>query len=334
MEFIQKTIESAKSKKTKTLVFPESYDVRVIKAAKKITENKIAKVVLIGKCDEIKALAEKNNINMSGLEIVCFKNDNMAPGYVEDFVALRKTKGVDASLAFSMLSNPNNLHYAGMMLRSGFVDGCVAGAANSTGDVVRAAIQTVGLAPDIGLVSSALFLVTHAKHLGDEGVFLMADVAVNPNPDARQLAEIAVSSASTFESIIRKKAKVAMLSFSTKGSASHADVEKVKQATFLARGMSDSLIIDGELQFDSAVDPKSGSIKAPSSPVAGQANVLIFPDLDASNIGGKMPIVLYGAKPIGPLLQGLKKPFNDLSRSCSVDDIVSLAAMTCLQAEN
>lgn len=329
---MEKIINKAVYGQSKKIVFPESYDVRMLKAAEIINYRKIAKITLIGDADEIHRCAKVNDIDVSGCEIIKFDDDLNKNQYIKELVFLRKDKGLSLSQAHEVLSNPTNLHYAGMMLRSGYVDGCVAGAANTTGDVIRAGVQTVGLMPGVRLVSSAILIDTGLKDFGEEGVFLMADVAVNPNPDAQQLAGIAVSSAQTFESILEVPAKVAMLSFSTKGSAEHPDVQKVREATALAREISKDMIIDGELQIDPAVSQRSAGMKTPDSPLAGKANVLVFPDLDAGNIGSKIPQVLYGAKGIGPLLQGLRKPFNDLSRSCSVENIVGVTAMTCLQA--
>lgn len=332
MKFIDKIIDRAIYSNSKRIVFPESYDLRMLKAAEIVSNRSIAKVVLIGNGDELSRLAKVNDIELSGCEIINFDDDENKNQYIKEFVFIRKDKGLTSSQAYEVLSNSTNLHYAGMMLRSGYVDGCVAGAANTTGSVIRAGVQTVGLMPGVSLVSSAILIDTGLKDFGEEGVFLMADVAVNPNPNAQQLAGIAVSSAQTFESILEVPAKVAMLSFSTKGSAEHPDVQKVREATALAREILEDLIIDGELQIDPAVDQRSAGMKTPDSPLAGKANVLVFPDLDAGNIGSKIPQVLYGAKGIGPLLQGLRKPFNDLSRSCSVENIVGVTAMTCLQA--
>ncbi|APG26139.1 phosphate acyltransferase [Syntrophotalea acetylenica] len=329
---MEKIINKAICGPRKKIVFPESYDVRMLKAAEIITNRKIAKIILIGDAEEINMCAEINHIDISGCEIIKFRDDINKNQYLKEFVFLRKDKGITSSQAYEVLSNLTNLHYAGMMLQSGYVDGCVAGAANTTGDVIRAGVQTVGLMIGVSLVSSAILVDTGLKDFGEEGVFLMADVAVNPNPDAQQLAGIAVSSAQTFESILEVPARVAMLSFSTKGSAEHPDIQKVREATVLARDISKNMIIDGELQIDPAVCQRSAGMKTPDSPLAGKANVLVFPDLDAGNIGSKIPQVLYGAKGIGPLLQGLRKPFNDLSRSCSVETIVGVTAMTCLQA--
>lgn len=331
MDFIKDIIARAKAQKRK-LVFPEGYDVRVLAAAERVANDGVADVVLLGCPDTIAKLATDEGIDLTQVDIVDPQKDPRFDLLAEKFYEQRKEKGISLEDARHILSGESNLYYAGMLLKEGQVDGCVAGAANTTGDVIRAAIQTVGMSPGINRVSSSIFVVTAFENLGEKGVFLMADVAVNPDPDERDLAEIAVSSAQTYQAIMKKQPKVAMLSFSTKGSAEHPAVAKVREATMQAKILCPDLLIDGELQIDPAVDPKSASRKAPGSPVAGQANVLVFPDLGAANIGSKMPQVIGGAKPIGPLVQGVDKPFNDLSRSCKVDDIVVLAAMTSLQA--
>lgn len=331
MNFIDDIINKAKIRK-KRLVLPEGYDVRVLSAAERISQEGLAEIVILGCPELISEAAAREKLDLSRVMIVKPEQHAHFEELAASFYNLRKEKGISLEEARKTLSDEKNLYYAGMMLKAELVDGCVAGAANTTGDVIRAAIHTVGLKTGINRVSSSIFVVTDSEHLGEKGVFLMGDVAVNPDPDARCLAEIAISSAETYESVMGNQAKVAMLSFATKGSASHPAVDKVREATMLAKVISPDVTVDGELQIDPAVDPRSAARKAPDSPVAGQANVLVFPDLGAANIGSKMPQVIGGAKPIGPLVQGVAKPFNDLSRSCTVDDVVVLAAMTCLQA--
>jgi phosphate acetyltransferase len=231
------------------------------------------------------------------------------------------------------LTAKDNLYFAAMMVRKGDAGGAVAGADNTTGDVLRAAFQVIGTAPGMKTVSSVFLMVTKTPEFGENGVLCFADCAVNPNPDAQALAEIAVSTAASCKSFLGVDARVAMLSFSTKGSASHDDCDKVLKALSIARELAPELSIDGELQADAALIPKVGDKKAPGSTVAGKANTIIFPDLDAGNIGYKLVERLAGAEAVGPIIQGLAKPVNDLSRGCSVEDIVNVSAITAVQAQ-
>ena len=253
--------------------------------------------------------------------------------YVAELVELRKKKGLTPEQARELLTAEDNLYFASMMVRKGDAGGAVAGAFNTTGDVLRAAFQVIGTAPGMKTVSSVFLMVTKNPDFGENGILLFADCAVNPNPDAQALAEIAVSTASSCKSFLGVDARVAMLSFSTKGSAAHEDADKVLEALALAKQLDPQLQIDGELQADAALLPKVGEKKAPGSPVAGKANTLIFPDLDAGNIGYKLVERVAGAEAVGPIIQGLAKPVNDLSRGCSVEDIISVAAITAVQAQ-
>jgi phosphate acetyltransferase len=316
-----------------TVVLPEGYDDRMVQAAGRIVKEGLAKVVLLGNPDTLKKKAAELGASLDGVELLEPKDSPRLGAYVDELVALRKSKGLTAEEAKKLLTGADNLYYGAMMVRLGDAGGAVAGADNTTGDVLRAAFQVIGTAPGMKTVSSVFLMVTKTPEFGENGVICFADCAVNPNPDAQALAEIAVSTAGSCKSFLGVDARVAMLSFSTKGSAAHDDVDKVLKALEIAKGMAPDLQIDGELQADAALLPKVGAKKAPGSSVAGKANTLIFPDLDAGNIGYKLVERLAGAEAVGPIIQGLAKPVNDLSRGCSVEDIISVAAITAVQAQ-
>jgi phosphate acetyltransferase len=316
-----------------TVVLPESYDDRMIQAAELITKDGLAKVVLLGEVTALEAKAGELGVSLAGVELVDPKSAAQLDDYIAELVKLREKKGMTAEQARETLTGDDNLFFGAMMVRKSDAGGMVAGAFNTTGDVLRAAFQVVGTAPGMNTVSSVFLMVTKNPDFGENGVLCFADCAVNPNPNAQALAEIAVSTANSCKSFLGVDARVAMLSFSTKGSAKHEDCNKVLEALQIARELAPDLQIDGELQLDAALLSKVGDKKAPGSVVAGKANTLIFPDLDAGNIGYKLVERVAGAEAVGPIVQGLAKPVNDLSRGCSVDDIISVSAITAVQAQ-
>jgi len=321
-------IENAK-KHNKRIVFPESFEERTLKAADFLLSNGIAKTILLGNPDEIIKAGEKLSLkNIKNSTIIEINNFGRKNEYADTMVELRKSKGLTKEEALKLLDNP--LYFATMMIKKGDADGEVAGAMNATGDVLRPAFQFIKTMKGISVVSGAFIMIVKDKSYGDEGVMVFADCAVNPNPNEKELAEIAISTARTAKIVAGLEPRVAMLSFSTKGSASHELCDKVIKAT--AKQMDSKLQIDGELQADAALVEAVGKKKAPQSSIAGKANVLIFPDLQAGNIAYKLVQRLAGAEAIGPISQGLAAPISDLSRGCTWQEIVEVAAITVNQA--
>ena len=312
----------------RTVVLPEGIEPRVIQAAKIIIEEKIAKVILLGNKKEISKLAEENGLDLNQVEQIDPTTSELLPSFAEEFCELRKAKGITLEQAKETMKN--YLFFGAMMVRRDMADASVAGSINTTGDVLRAAIQVIGMAPGIRTVSGAFMMTMPDYGEYKNRVFMYGDGAVVPNPTAEQLASIAASTAQTMKSLTGEEPKVAMLSFSTKGSAKHEDVDKVTKALELLKRDFPDLKADGELQVDAAIVPKVAKSKAPGSNVAGDANVLIFPDLDAGNIAYKLTQRLAGATATGPIVQGLAKPANDLSRGCSAQDIVDVTAIAVL----
>lgn len=330
MDLINQIKEKAKNNQKK-IVLPESLEERTLKAAEIIINEGIAKIILIGKPQEI--LGEAKNLGLSNIdkaEIIDPDNFEKKEAYADLMVEIRKKKGLTKEQAYELMQNP--LYLSTIMIKSGDADGEVAGAQNATGDVLRPAFQFVKTKPGISVVSGAFLMFLKDKEFGEDGLMVFADCAVHPNPTASELAEIAVSTASTTRAIAGFEPRIAMLSFSTKGSAKHEMVDKVIEATKLAKEMAPDIQIDGELQADAAIIEKVGKSKAPGSNIAGKANVLIFPTLETGNIAYKLVQRMAHAEAIGPVLQGMAAPINDLSRGCSVSDIVNLVAITANQA--
>jgi phosphate acetyltransferase len=330
MNFVQNIIQNAKNHR-KHIVLPEGLEERTLKAADYVLANEIAGLTLIGNPAEITERAVALGLkNIGKANMVDPKSHPKKGAYIDLMLQLRQAKGLTRLDAERLIEDP--LYLGTLMIKAGDVDGEVAGAQNATGDVLRPAFHYVKTLPGISVVSGAIFMLLKDKEFGHNGIMLFADCAVHPNPTDRELAEIAVTTAKTARAIGGFEPRVAMLSFSTKGSAKHAMVEKVVNATRIAKEMAPDLAIDGEMQLDAALVPEIAAGKAPGSPIAGKANVLVFPTLESGNIGYKLVQRLAHAETVGPVLQGMAAPINDLSRGCSVEDIISLIAITVNQA--
>jgi phosphate acetyltransferase len=332
MGLIQEIIARAKANKQR-IVLPEGTEERTLKAADRLLADDIANLILIGNPAEINALAKQYQLtNIDKATVIDPTDHSQKEAYTQLLFDLRSKRGLTMEQARELVEDP--LYLACLMIKNGDADGEIAGAQNTTGDVLRPALQIIKTRPGISVVSGAFLMFVPDQSYGKDGILVFADCAVMPNPTAKELAEIAVATAQTTQALVGVEPRVAMLSFSTKGSAKHELVDKVTEATRLAREMAPDLQIDGELQADAALVPFVGQSKAPGSSVAGKANVLVFPNLECGNISYKLVQRLGNAEAVGPILQGMAAPVNDLSRGCSVDDIYKMVAICANQAIN
>jgi phosphate acetyltransferase len=330
MELMNSFYERAKNLK-KTILFPEGTEARTIKAVSELGKTGIAKPVLLGVESEVRKKAAEQGVSLDGITLIDPVTDPRYEELCQKFYELRKAKGMTIEKSRETMKEP--IYFATMMIQENMADGLVSGAEHSTAHTIRPALQLIKTKPGISVVSGCFIMLVPNSTFGDNGLFIFADCAVNPDPTSEQLAEIAIASADTARNLCGMNPRVAMLSFSTKRSADHPNVDKVIKAFELAKAMAPNLEIDGELQADAALVESVGQKKSPGSSVAGKANVLVFPDLQSGNIGYKLVERLAKAHAIGPFLQGLNKPVNDLSRGCSVQDIIDVTAVTAIQSD-
>ena len=331
MDFIDGIKEKAKQN-LKTIVLPEAEDIRTLEATEMIKKEGYAKVILVGNEEKVKKLAEEKNIDIKDIELRDPEKCSKTKEYAKTLYELRKAKGLTEEQAKKLVLDP--VYYGMMMVKLNEADGLVSGAAHSTSDTLRPALQILKTAPGTKLVSAFFLMVTPSKEYGENGTLIFADSGLNEEPDSEALSEIAISSSKSFKQLVGTEPKVAMLSYSTYGSAHSASTEKVVEATKLVKQKEPDLLVDGELQLDAAIIPEVAEFKAPGTPLKGQANVLVFPDLGAGNIGYKLVQRFGKAEAYGPLCQGIARPVNDLSRGCSSKDIAGVVAITAVQAQN
>ena len=331
MSFIEEIKQRAKTQ-IKTIVLPEATDIRILKAAETVKQERYAKTILIGDEEQVRKIAKQNTIDIEGIEIIDPLKSERTQEYAQKLFELRKAKGMTEEQAQKLVLDP--VYFGMMMVKNEDADGLVSGACHSTSDTLRPALQILKTAPNTKLVSAFFVIVVPNCEYGSNGTFIFADSGLNEEPNSDALSEIAISSSKSFEQLVGEKAKVAMLSYSTYGSAHSASTEKVIEATKLVREKAPELLVDGELQLDAAIIPEVAEFKAKGSPLKGEANVLVFPDLGAGNIGYKLAQRLAKAEAYGPLCQGIAKPVNDLSRGCSASDVAGVIAITAVQAKN
>lgn len=330
MELMNKLWNAAKENKQR-IVLPEGDESRTIVATERIYRLGLASPILIGDDEKILSTAKELGVDLTGVEIINPEKSDKLNEYVRAFYEIRKNKGMTMEKAERIVRDP--LYFGTMMVKVDDADGMVSGAIHTTGDLLRPGLQIIKTMPGVSVVSSFFIMMVPGSEYGEEGMLLFSDCAVNPNPTHEQLAAIAIATADTAKNLCNVEPRVAMLSFSTMGSADHELVDKVRKATELAKELRPDLLIDGEMQLDAAIVPKVAEQKAPNSKVAGKANVLVFPDLQSGNIGYKLVQRFASAEAIGPMCQGFAKPINDLSRGCNSDDIVNVVALTAVQAQ-